>query len=274
MNNARSIPVLMYHHVSPSPGLVTLTPEHFADQMRGLAEAGYRTLGADEFAAYLAGKPVADRAVVLTFDDGYLDNWVYAHPVLKQYGFTALLFVVTDWIKGGPIRPHAGNPSATLPATPEHNICKQLIADNHADQAIVRWSEIEAMQKTGTFEIHCHTHTHTRWDKTCPNPTEKRAALAHDLDASRTTLTQRLGSISNHLCWPQGYFDADYLDVASAAGFHHFYTVAPGANQQGGAADHINRIVVKDKPARWLLSRLWIYRHPWLARWYAKRRAH
>ncbi len=273
MKNARSVPVLMYHHISPSPGLVTTTPENFADQMRGLAKAGYKTLGADDFAAYLAGQPVADRSVVLSFDDGYLDNWVYAHPVLEQYGFTALLFVATDWIKDGPARAHAGQPSITLPATPEHNVCKQLISDGLSDQAIVRWSEIEAMQRAGSFEFHSHTHTHTRWDKTCSGPAEKRIALARDLEASRAVLSQRLGKVSDHLCWPQGYFDADYLEVARDAGFKHFYTVAPGANPPGGKAEHIKRIVVKDKPASWLLSRLWIYRHPMLAGWYSGGRA-
>lgn len=273
MKVARSVPVLMYHHVSPSPGLVTLTPENFADQMRGLAKGGYKTLGADEFAAYLAGKPVADRSIVLTFDDGYLDNWVYAHPVLEQYGFTALLFVATDWIKDGPIRPHAGRSSAALPATPEHNVCKQAISDGLSDQVIIRWSEIDAMRQAGTFEFHSHTHTHTRWDKTCSRADEKRAALAQDIEASRAILSHKLGSVSDHLCWPQGYFDTDYIEVAHDAGYRHLYTVAPGANPPGGNADHINRIVVKDKPASWLLSRLWIYRHPRIAGWYAGGRA-
>lgn len=269
MKAARSVPVLMYHHVSPSPGLVTVSPETFADQMRGLATAGYRTLRADEFAAFLAGDKVPDRSVLITFDDGYLDNWVHAHPILKQYGFSAVMFVVSDWINDGPCRPHAGEEGAPLPATPEHNACKRSIAEGNADAVIVRWSEIEAMRAAGTFEFHSHTHTHTRWDRSTPDPASKRQNLATDLAAAKATLSARLGAVSDHLCWPQGYFDADYLEVAAAAGFRHLHTVIPGANRPGDSPDHIHRIVTKDKPARWLLSRLWIYRHPTLAAWYS-----
>lgn len=75
LNTARAVPVLMYHHVSPAAGAVTVSPVHFADQMAMLAREGYTTLGARAFSEFLAGKPVPAKSVVLTFDDGYLDNW-------------------------------------------------------------------------------------------------------------------------------------------------------------------------------------------------------
>ncbi|HET8608400.1 MAG TPA: polysaccharide deacetylase family protein [Burkholderiales bacterium] len=270
MKTARAVPVLMYHHVSPTPGLVTITPQHFDEQMRWLAEAGYRTLGGDEFAGFLAGEPVADKSVLLTFDDGYLDNWVHAHPLLEQYGLRALLFVVSNWIHDGPPRPHAGN--GTAPATPAHNACKAAIADGRADEVILRWSEVAAMREAGTFEFHSHTHTHTRWDRACSDAGEKRRQLADDLQTARTTLAARTGRASDHLCWPQGYFDADYLDVAHNTGFRHLYTVQPGVNEPGDDPRHIHRIVVKDRPARWLATRLWIYRQPRAGRLYVRLR--
>jgi peptidoglycan/xylan/chitin deacetylase (PgdA/CDA1 family) len=270
MKTARAVPVLMYHHVSPTPGLVTITPQHFAEQMHWLAQAGYRTLGGDEFAGFLAGGPVADKSVLLTFDDGYLDNWVHAHPVLEQYGLRALLFVVSNWIHDGPPRPHAGN--GTPPATPAHNACKAAIADGRADEVILRWSEVAAMREAGTFEFHSHTHTHTRWDRACSDAAEKRQRLAGDLRTARATLAARTGRASDHLCWPQGYFDADYLDVAHSAGFRHLYTVQPGVNEPGDDPRHIHRIVVKDRPARWRATRLWIYRRPRAGRLYIRLR--
>jgi peptidoglycan/xylan/chitin deacetylase (PgdA/CDA1 family) len=273
VKTARSVPVLMYHHVSPSPGLVTLTPANFADQMRGLAAAGYRTLSAERFAAFLAGEHMPDKSVLITFDDGYLDNWVYAYPVLREHGFSAAVFLVTGWIKDGPRRPHAGEPGTALPATPDHNECKRLVVGGRSDDVILRWSEIEAAAKDGVFECHSHTHSHTRWDKLHRDRQAKCEALADDLRASRAVLAERLGDCSDHLCWPQGYFDHDYLAVARANGFRHFHTIAPGANRPGDDPGRIHRIVTKDRPASWLLSRLWIYRHPLLARWYAGERA-
>ncbi|MCC3263356.1 polysaccharide deacetylase family protein, partial [Paenibacillus polymyxa] len=60
--------------------------------------AGYQSLPTAQFAAYLAGGPVPERAVLITFDDGYLNNWVHAHPVLARHGMRAVLFTITGWI--------------------------------------------------------------------------------------------------------------------------------------------------------------------------------
>ena len=91
MKAARALPVLMYHHVSPSPGLVTVAPATFAAHMHWLAEHGWTTVGCREAAAFLAGQPLPAKSVLVTFDDGYLDNWVYAHPVLARHGQRAVL---------------------------------------------------------------------------------------------------------------------------------------------------------------------------------------
>ena len=212
--SAPNVPVLMYHHVTPAGGMIAATPDVFEDQIARLARAGYQSLSADQFAACLAGAPVPERSVLITFDDGYLNNWVHAHPVLARHGMRAVLFIITGWIGDGPVRPHAGQ-GGPLPATPDHDACKQLVAAGRADEVMLRWSEIEAMRAAGTFEFHSHTHTHTRWDKECAGDVQaKRARIADELRLSREALAGRLGSVSDHLCWPQGYFDADYVAAA------------------------------------------------------------
>ncbi|WP_333903560.1 polysaccharide deacetylase family protein, partial [Achromobacter insolitus] len=106
--NAPNVPVLMYHHVTPAGGMIAATPDVFEAQISRLARAGYQSLSAGEFAAYLAGGAVPERSVLITFDDGYLNNWVHAHPVLARHGMRAVLFTITGWIGDGPVRPHAG----------------------------------------------------------------------------------------------------------------------------------------------------------------------
>ncbi|MEQ6289668.1 polysaccharide deacetylase family protein [Vogesella sp. GCM10023246] len=267
MARAEAVPVLMYHHVSPNPGLVTVSPETFDAHMNWLARNGWHALRADEFASFLVGKPVPKKSVLITFDDGYLDNWVYAHPVLQRYGLTSLLFTISGWIGDGGVRAVAGQ-GQPLPATPDHNGCKQAVADGRTDQVMMRWSEIEAARAAGTFEFHSHTHSHARWDKLCASREEKRDRLAADLAASRNTLQQRLGAVSDHLCWPQGYFDDDYREVARAAGFRHFYTVDKHINTTDTDRELIGRIVTKDRRDSWLAQRMWIYRRPRLGALY------
>jgi peptidoglycan/xylan/chitin deacetylase (PgdA/CDA1 family) len=275
MNTARAVPVLMYHHVSPVAGAVTVSPTHFADQMAMLAREGYTTLGAQAFGAYLAGKPVPAKSVVLTFDDGYLDNWVHAHPVLAQHGFTAIGFLVSGWVNDGPARPNTAgfaNPTSAnnVPDLLGHAAAKAAIAAGETDRAIMRWSEIDAMRQAGTFEFHSHTHTHTRWDRVSAHAEAKRASLRSDLLQARATLEQRLGAVSDHLCWPQGYVDTDYVAEARAAGFRHLYTVEPGTNRRHGDPARILRLDVRDKPAKWLKRRLWVHSRPLVSRLYLK----
>lgn len=256
------LPVLMYHHVSPHVGSLTTSPDTFDSQLRWLSRRGYTTLGAQGLAHFLAGHAVPRKSVVLTFDDGYLDNYVYAHPALLRHGMTAMLFAVTGWMGEGAPRPHAGQAGA-LPTTYGHQQAKALVAAGDTDAVMARWSELAVMQAAGTFEIHSHTHTHTRWDLQVTDRRQRVEALANDLAASRQALQQRLGVVSDHLCWPQGYFDADYLAVARAAGFRHLHTTqVRELNRPGQDPARIYRVAVKNRRGLAFGQRVWLARDP------------
>lgn len=260
MSLGQPLPVLMYHHVSPKPGLVTCSPENFRAQMGWLAGSGWKTLSTDAFAEALASGRMPKKSVLVTFDDGYLDNWVYAHPVLEEFGQRATIFLITGWIGEGHARPHIGQ--AGVPDVPTHKQAMAATAEGRFDDAFLRWSEVEAMRGAGTFDFHSHTHTHTRWDRTVSEQLARDAALAEDLAASRATLAARLGAATPHLCWPQGYFDAAYQRVAREAGFSHLYTTEPGVVRADVDLARIPRLVAKDKPAAWFARRMGLYGRP------------
>ncbi len=266
----RAVPVLMYHHVSPNPGLVTVSPETFEEHMAYLARKKYRALAADEFLEFLQGqRTLSGRHVLITFDDGYLDNYVYAWPILRRYGLKATIFAVTGLIGAGAARTVLGA-AKVLPATPDHRACKAAVAEGRADEVMLRWSEIEAMEASGAVEIHSHTHTHQRWDRLYPEKTQRLAAVEADLAAARAALKTRLGKDSRHLCWPWGYFEPEYQSIASDLGFRAQYATTKGVNTVGTDVRLIPRIVVKDKAARWLAVRAWIYSHPMAGRLYSR----
>ncbi len=259
MKYAQTVPVLMYHHVSPVDGMITTSPINFESQLQWLKRRGYQTLTTDQFAGHLDGRPVPAKSVLITFDDGYLDNWVYAYPLLKKYGYSAVVFLVTSWINDGPVRHHMGQ--GELPVTPSHTECEKLIEQGRSDEVILRWSEIEAMQADGTFEFHSHTHTHTRWDKT--HPDEKNRRMAEELALSKESLEAHLGKPSEHFCWPQGYFDTDYVKLAQQAGFRYLYTTqAFGQNRAHTDPAAIYRFAVRNTSGNSVGRRISIAAHP------------
>lgn len=256
----QAIPVLMHHHVSPVEGMITVSPANFESQLKWMKARGYYSLTCDEFVGHLEGKPVPPRSVLITFDDGYLDNWVYAYPLMKRYGFRGVIFLVTSWIGDGPVRPHLGQDA--LPETPSHHDCENHIEQGKADDVMLRWSEIEAMRADGVFEFHSHTHTHTRWDLG-PEKENKNSHMVEELALSQAVLSERLGSVSPHFCWPQGYFDPDYVRIAQEAGFRYLYTTkAFGRNVQGTDPAHIYRFAVRNTSGESVGRRMIVGTHP------------
>jgi len=268
----RAVPVLMYHHVSPHPGLVTVSPETFEEHMSYLARRKYRALSADAFLEFLQGKRTLDgRNVLITFDDGYLDNYVYAYPILKRHGLMATIFTITGLMGEGPARPHRGA-GTSLPATPDHRACKAAVAEGRADEVMLRWSEIEAMEASGAVEIHSHTHSHVRWDQMHPDKAQRLAAVEADLAASREALKSRLRKDSRHLCWPWGYFEPEYQAVAARVGFVAQYATVRGVNVAGSDPECIARLVMKDRPGGWFATRVWAYSHSRIGEFYSRLR--
>ena len=96
-HNDKGIPVLMYHAIGYEKGNTARVPkENFKKQMKHLKDNGYETLtldGAYDF--FVENKTIPKKSVVLTFDDGYVDNYVEALPILKEFGFKATIFVIT-----------------------------------------------------------------------------------------------------------------------------------------------------------------------------------
>ena len=99
------LPVLLYHNVGPvrpgiTPGL-TVTPERFERHVRWLVRRGYTGICPSDWARWRReGKGLPDKPILLTFDDGYEDLVEFALPVLRRYGFGAVVYIVTGQLGG------------------------------------------------------------------------------------------------------------------------------------------------------------------------------
>lgn len=255
----RPIPVLMYHHINPHRGdMVTVTPDVFEGQMRHLNESGYRTLTLDELVSYIAGKMVLkQKAVVVTFDDGWLDNFIYAFPAIKRHNINTSIFIVTDWVHNSA---SDASQSVTVPA---HKESKSLIKESRAGEVILGWDHIRTMQNSGLVNFYSHTRSHAR----CAGLSGQE--LLNELGESKLALENHLGGPCPYLCWPYGEFNDTALRVAGNIGYKALFTTVHGVVSPGSDPFAIKRIVVKDS-ITWFKKRMVIYTNSFLAACYLK----
>jgi peptidoglycan/xylan/chitin deacetylase (PgdA/CDA1 family) len=240
------IPVLMYHHIAPHPGdTVTVTPEVFAAQMRYLVASGYRFLSAAELVGLVGGEePVPEKGVAITFDDGWLDNYLNAYPLLVQLGIRATFFIITARADAASLRPRG-----FTSRTPRHDEAKGLISEGHAERVVLDWNTIRTMAAGGLAGFYSHTVSHRR----CADlPPEE---LLSELTASKMSLERELASPCPYLCWPYGSFSGTAVQSAREAGYRGLFTTVDGYCTTATDPLLIPRIEVRDS-VEWLRRRL------------------
>ena len=194
------IPILLYHRIlagdatESSDGL-GVPVEDFGRDMRHLHARGWHCMSANEAAELtLAGRGSA-KTFAVTFDDGFRDFAQLAHPILRDLGFTATVFVVTGRIGG---RADWG-------------------AVEGAD--LLDADEVRGLAREGVG-FGSHSHTHPR----LPACTDQ--GLLDELSGSRTVLSDMVGYDVNTIAWPFGENDTRTRQAAAEAGYRLGYSLA------------------------------------------------
>jgi peptidoglycan/xylan/chitin deacetylase (PgdA/CDA1 family) len=244
----------MYHHVNPNTGdQFTVTPEVFEDQMAYLAQAGYRTLSLDELHAFIMGELVLrQKAVVITFDDGWLDNYIYVFPLLQKYKLRATFFVITDWIE------KASEKFGVIPALiPTHEQSKALVLEGEEQQVVLTWQHIREMVDSGLIDVYSHSKSHAHCDVL------SETDILTEVAESRNILEQRLGRLCPYFCWPHGSFSDTAISIARKTGYKALFTIVRGAVTTGSNPFAINRILAEGSISSFKKS-MRIYSNPFL----------
>ncbi|MGB9804564.1 polysaccharide deacetylase family protein [Desulfofundulus sp.] len=214
------IPILMYHKVNPDPatgGLgLRVPPQNFARQMEYLATHGFHTVSLTDVADYLQkAKPLPPRPVVITFDDGYLDNYTYALPILEKYGFTATVFVVA------------------------HTVGKTNIFDagRQPVNRMAGWRELKAMAGHG-ITIGAHTLDHPRLTRL---PLEE---ARRQIKESKLLLEAELGRPVEVFSYPYGSYNQDLARVVRESGYRAAVTTDQGLVGPGDDPFTLKRVRV------------------------------
>lgn len=241
-----SVAVLMYHHVLPEAGFIASSVKQFEAQMGFLAKNGYKTLSSNEFYLYKKGLfTPPKKSVLITFDDGWRDNLIYAYPVLKRYGLRATLFLVTGWIEAA--SEQMARDKVKFSAL-SHQEAK-LAAPQNPAALFLNWDDVAKMSDVFDFHSHTHGHSDSYFGELC---------FADELGLCRETMKKRLGFDDIQLCWPRGKFDEGKLMTAKEAGYELFYTTKRGINRPDNVLDDVRRIAVK-RDELWLRKSLMIY---------------
>jgi peptidoglycan/xylan/chitin deacetylase (PgdA/CDA1 family) len=133
------LPVFHFHEV---------TRADLESKLAYLAENGYRTVNADQVAAYARGAArLDDRSVVLCFDDAWASLWTVAAPLLNRFGLTAITYAIPSRI----------GEAATVRPTLEANSS----AEGSGGSLFVTWPELRALSRSGIIDVQCHTETHS-----------------------------------------------------------------------------------------------------------------
>ncbi|WP_375724275.1 polysaccharide deacetylase family protein [Arcobacter sp. KX21116] len=248
-----SVPVLMYHHILSQDSFIASSVKNFDAQMKYLNENGWKSLTSNEFYLYKQGKlKVPKKSLLITFDDGWRDNFIYAYPILKKYNLKATLFVVTQWIE------KSSNDIESEYIEKKHNECKKLVQINPR-AVLCTWSELKSMKDV--FDIHSHTHTH--YDEYFG-----KTSLKEEMTKSQELIRTQLGFEDTQLCWPRGKYSHKSIEIAVNAKFDIMYTTKRGINLPDNNLLEIKRIAVK-KDDKWLKKNLFIYSNKFIGKIYS-----
>lgn len=206
---SRGLRILTYHRVNDAhpKDRLTVTAAAFEAQLDELTRSGRPVLGLEA----ALDRPGADArseadVVVLTFDDGYADNFAVAHPLLARFGLSATFYVATGFL-------------GTADVLPRYASCC-------GNDRMMSWDEVRSLRRAG-HAIGGHGRNHLELASL-----SVEAAREEILGCARDVLAA-LGERPRHFCYPRGSEGPAARRLVAESGFVSACTVAPGANAPG-----------------------------------------
>ena len=201
---AQAVPILYYHSVMREVGNeVRMPPDQFEDQMAYLQDKGYQSISLDQFyQAEYFGETLPAKPIMITFDDGYADNYTTAFPILKKYGFTATIFMVSSYIDG---------------------------------EGFMTWPQLKELAANG-WQIEGHTANHTDLTKL-----DSKTVLS-ELKSSKELLEKGLGQPVDFFAYPYGDFNAGVVLAVKNTGYVMAFTTERGWADHNADAWHVHRV--------------------------------
>ena len=207
------VPIVMYHQVtySEQPQANWVSPENFQWQMAYLKDHGFNVIRLDELVdATVAGRSLPRKTVVITFDDGYENNYIHAFKTLKKHGFPATIFVPSDKV---------------------------------GTEGRLTWNQMKEMI---AFDIDIGSHTRTE----AYLPDVSVGQQKQEIQISKNILEQNLGITVNHFAYPIGGFSEGIKEIVKGAGYKSACATNRGYDRFNKDVFELNRVRFSDKDNR------------------------
>lgn len=207
------VPILTYHYIGNNPNPadkardnLEVTPDKFEEQMNYLSKNGYSTISFDTLYAVLKGvSSLPPKPVILTFDDGYIDFYLNAYPILKKYGLHAVSFIPTGLVGKG---------------------------------YYMSWSQIKEIDVSGLVSFQAHSVDHPNLASLSDDN------LKYQIWESKKTLEAELGKPVNTFAYPYGATDERVWNAVKAVGFVGAVGTWYGVIQSEGTVFDLPRVKV------------------------------
>ncbi len=201
------LPIIMYHSILKNPsssGKYVVSPQTFENDIKYLKDNGYTTILSDELINYVKNDaPLPERCVMITFDDGYLNNLTYVVPILEKYDMKAIISVVGEYTE-------------RFSAEEDHN----------PSYSHFSWEDINECIKSDRIEIGNHTYNmHKQGErrgamkKRGESDEEYKKILSHDILKTQNLLSEHCGVVPNVFTYPYGAVSNASVDIIKELGF-------------------------------------------------------
>ena len=217
--HAGGVPILCYHSIDDSGSLLSVSPALFERQVTYLKDHGYRTLALSELCnTLIQHRPLPEKTVVLTFDDGFRNSHSIVLSTLRRFGFTATVFVTTGYVG----KRMAWTKTEDVP-----------------EMEIATWDEIAEMAQGG-LDIQAHTVTH---------PNLRHLTLdqvRQEIEESRDAIESRLNTRVDLFAYPYGEFTPEIQHLVAELGFVGAVTMDVGRTHSGDPPLALKRLNVTE----------------------------
>lgn len=211
------IPVLTYHSVDKTGSFLSVGPDELREHLREMRADHWRSLSIAEYRLLSAGRGSRERAVLITFDDGYPSFYEHALPLLREFEVKATVFVCTDFVGQ---QPGWMARDAELVQAFSRRLGFDASARNRLDEAmrglqkqpLMNWGQLRELNGAG-IDVQSHGATH-HFMTTLRDP-----ELADNLMRSRRVLEEQLGLPVRAIAYPYGDCDRRVAQAAARAGF-------------------------------------------------------